>query len=80
MDVKSLTLEQKIGQMLMFAFHGTEYNEQISAFLSEFHLGGVVYFYRNIKGIVQAADLNGKIQSEAKIPLFIGIDQEGGRC
>lgn len=78
MDVKSLTLEQKIGQMLMFAFHGTEYNEQISAFLSEFHLGGVVYFYRNIKGIVQAADLNGKIQSEAKIPLFIGIDQEGG--
>lgn len=78
MDVNSLTLEQKIGQMLLFAFHGTEYNEQLDAFVKELRTGGIVYFYRNIKDVAQVADLNRKIQKAAEIPFFIGIDQEGG--
>jgi len=76
--IEDLTLQEKVGQMLLFAFHGTEYNEQISAFIAEFNLGGIVYFYRNIKNIAQVAALNQRIQNEAKIPLFIGLDQEGG--
>ena len=78
-DVNSLTLEQKIGQMLLFAFHGTEYNEQLDAFVKELRPGGIVYFYRNIKDVAQVADLNRKIQKAAEIPFFIGIDQEGDR-
>lgn len=78
MTISKMTLREKIGQMLCFAFHNTEYDEQIAAFIHEFQLGGVIYFARNILNIEQVASLNQKMQSESKIPLFIGLDQEGG--
>lgn len=78
MTISKMTLREKIGQMLCFAFHNTEYDEQIDAFIHEFQLGGVIYFARNIKNIEQVVALNRKMQSESKIPLFIGLDQEGG--
>ena len=33
-----LTLEEKVGQMLMFAFHGTTFNEQLKTQLENFML------------------------------------------
>lgn len=78
MNAVELTLEQKVGQMLMFAFHGTEYNEQLEAFIKDFNLGGVVLFARNILSPSQVANLNKNIQANANIPLFISLDQEGG--
>ncbi|HBP25384.1 MAG TPA: beta-N-acetylhexosaminidase [Acholeplasmatales bacterium] len=78
MTISKMTLREKIGQMLCFAFHNPEYDEQIATFIHEFQLGGVIYFQRNIKNIEQVAALNLKMQSESKIPLFIGLDQEGG--
>ena len=44
MKIDNLTLEEKVGQMLMFAFNGTTYNKQIDTFINEFKLGGVIYF------------------------------------
>ena len=29
LNIKDLTLEEKVGQLLMFAFHGTEFNDQL---------------------------------------------------
>ena len=78
MKIDQLTLEQKVGQMLMFAFHGTEYNEQLETFIKEFNLGGVVLFARNIMSPLQVANLNQRIQADTNIPLFISLDQEGG--
>ena len=78
MKPAEMSLEKKIGQMLAFAYHGTEFNDQLASFISEFHLGGIVYFRRNIKDIYQVATLNQRLQKETAIPLFIGLDQEGG--
>ena len=78
MYINDLTLKEKIGQMLMFAFHGTTYNDQLDTFIKELNLGGVIHFARNITNVEQVATLNSKIQENTKTPLFIGLDQEGG--
>jgi len=78
MKIDNLTLEEKVGQMLMFAFNGTTYNKQIDTFINEFKLGGVIYFKKNIENIHQTAFLNKQISDKVSIPLFKAIDQEGG--
>ena len=77
-ELENLTLEEKVGQMLCFAFHGTEYNEQLEKQIKELHVGGVILFARNITSNDQVKKLNDDIQKNAQIPLFIGTDQEGG--
>ncbi len=77
-SLKELTLEEKIGQMLCFAFHGTEYNEQLKTLIEKHHVGSIICFAHNISTIEQISTLNYKMQAQSKIPLFIGLDQEGG--
>lgn len=42
-------------------------------------LGGVIFFTKDISSKEQFITLISKIKSSAKIPLFLSIDQEGGR-
>lgn len=77
-NLEDLTLEEKVGQMLMFAFHGTEINEQLKTQIDKYHIGGVIHFARNIINPIQVTQLNKDIINYAKIPPFIGVDQEGG--
>lgn len=76
--MNKLTIDEKIGQMLCFAFHGDSYNDQVKELVENIKVGGVIYFARNVKDNNQILLLNQLIQNSAKIPLFIGIDQEGG--
>ncbi|MDD3107023.1 MAG: beta-N-acetylhexosaminidase [Bacilli bacterium] len=78
MDISQLSKRQLIAQMLCFAFLGTDYDDQLETFVHDFELGGIIYFARNIKNPKQASMLNARLQKESNIPLFIGIDQEGG--
>ncbi len=79
MNINNMTIEEKVGQMLMFAFHGTEYSEQLNTQITKLNVGGAIYFARNVDDDIEKVKrLNEKIQSNAKFPLFIGVDQEGG--
>lgn len=80
MNIKDLTLEEKVGQMLMFAFHGYDYSEQIETQLKELHTGGVILFAKNIDSdnLDVTRRLNKEIWKNSKYPPFIGLDQEGG--
>ncbi|MFA6627811.1 MAG: glycoside hydrolase family 3 protein [Bacilli bacterium] len=78
MNINQLSIEEKIGQMLCFAFHGTEYNHQLKTLIEDYHIGNVVEFARNITSIDQVKKLNEDIQTYAKHPIFISLDQEGG--
>ena len=90
---RSMTLEQKIGQMLMPAFqtwsdqHGAGYvtklPEGLADAIREFGFGGVALFSENAAGTAAAVSLTSDMQaaaisSEAGIPLLIAADQEGG--
>ncbi|WP_019639131.1 beta-N-acetylhexosaminidase [Paenibacillus fonticola] len=82
MELSNLTLEQKIGQMFICGFPGTAADEGIKALIAEHHLGGVIYFRRNIDSVEQLSRLSRELQqlprSTPEIPLFISMDQEGG--
>lgn len=75
------TLEEKIGQMFMCGFDGTEPTEGIRELIRQQRIGGIIYFRRNIATPAQVAELSRALQeerSEGSPPLFIAIDQEGG--
>lgn len=86
-----VTLRDKIGQMLLIGFRGCEIKESdpIARDLAERNLGGVVLFdqemadtslpVRNIKSPGQVRALTASLHKLARTPLWISIDQEGGR-
>lgn len=77
--IKNMTVEEKIGQMLMPVIDGTKATPQLEKMIKDYHLGGVILFSENIQSIEQIVKLTNDIQSlSLQIPLFISTDQEGG--
>ncbi|MDQ0659070.1 beta-N-acetylhexosaminidase [Paenibacillus sp. W2I17] len=80
--LKQMTLREKIGQMLLCGFHGTEAAGDVEPFLRKYPIGGVIYFARNVESPEQVEQLSSGLQQIAKssgnVPLWISIDQEGG--
>ncbi|MFY9269428.1 MAG: glycoside hydrolase family 3 N-terminal domain-containing protein, partial [Candidatus Manganitrophaceae bacterium] len=75
-----MKLSQKIGQLLMVGFDGTTPSKTIQELIAKDRIGGVILFSRNIKDPLQCAKLTESLQKlSTDAPLFIGIDQEGGR-
>ncbi len=74
----TLTLEEKIGQMLVVGFHGHEPPRHILDWLREGRIGGVILFARNIETPQQVADLTDQLHRAARRPMLVAIDQEGG--
>ncbi len=73
-------LAQKIGQLLMVGFDGTSPTKEVECAIRKHHVGGVILFSRNIEHPLQLAKLTSSLQALSKQgPLFMGIDQEGGR-
>ncbi|PTM59971.1 beta-N-acetylhexosaminidase [Desmospora activa] len=87
--IQEMSLEEKVGQMFMVGFQNgnqpaLEMNEQAQALIQDYHVGGMVLFDRNVDSPEQVAELNNTLQSTAEngstgVPLFISIDQEGGK-
>ena len=76
--VSTMTLEEKIGQMLIIGLSGTELDARTKEMIEEYGVGGFNLLGRNIENRVQSKKLISDMQSIAKIPLFIATDQEGG--
>jgi len=80
--IRNKSLEELVGQLFMVGFEGTRFNTDLSYFLKKCHVGGVIYFKRNVQDPWQLAELTRTLQEKAmeisSIPLFISIDQEGG--
>jgi beta-N-acetylhexosaminidase len=81
MDLGEMSIEEKIGQMLMVGFEGTS-TDEVRELIEKYHVGGVILFARNLLDASQIINLCNELQELAirsKHPLlFISIDQEGG--
>ena len=76
--LKQMSLEEKVGQLLLFGFNGLEMDKNTKDLINSKHIGGVLLLGKNISNASQLTNLNSQLQSQAKIPLLISIDQEGG--
>jgi len=85
-----VSLDVKIGQMIMVGFRGLDVNDNspIVRDIFDRHIGGVILFdydvpanipIRNIESPAQLKRLTAKLQAASPIPLLIAIDQEGGK-
>jgi beta-N-acetylhexosaminidase len=79
-----LSLEQKIGQRLLFGVPGTKVGERVRRLLREGGLGGVLINKQNITGREQLSRFTSEMQELARqnqpsIGLLVAVDQEGGR-
>lgn len=80
LELSELTF--KIAQLFMTGMAGPELDDGTRR-LVEIGVGGIILFSRNIKDPEQVACLSNKLQNMALkrhgTPLFVAIDQEGGR-
>lgn len=79
-SVAQLSLEEKVGQLLMVHFHGEEANEEARRFIQELHVGGIIYYNwgNGLHRPLQVARLSQGLQRMAQVPLLLAVDQEGG--
>ena len=79
--VDQLSLDEKVGQMFVYAAHGTFMNEesvswqQLRRQVVENKVGGIIWFVSNV---YETAFLTRKLQNEARIPLLVSADLEAG--
>lgn len=81
-------LSAMIGQMLMFGMRGQHLADdpEIAKMLTEGKAGGIILFYThgnivpyNLADRNQITSLINELNTASRYPLFIGIDQEGGK-
>lgn len=79
---EKLSLEQRIGQLLMVGFDGKEVTPEVRAMMEQVRPGGVLLLGRNIEDAAQLKILIQELQEislqESGMLLFVAVDQEGG--
>ena len=73
-------IRREIGQLLIGSFPGTTISAELRSLGREFSLGGVILFARNVEEPAQIADLSQHAQAlSSDCPVWVSVDQEGGR-
>lgn len=77
--IDNMTLEEKIGQMLVIDFNVTEVNDKFKTMFESVKPGGVILMGNNYSTFEGTKKLISDIKSLSSIPLIVSTDQEGGR-
>ena len=73
-------LRRHVGRLAIGGFGGHSVPDDLRALVAEFDLGGVIYFARNVAEPRQLSELSREVAALARDwPLWISVDQEGGR-
>jgi len=76
--LQTLTLEEKVGQLLVASYTNTSAANNA---IQNYHVGGVLFFEDAFTGktMAQVQSMTGGLQANAKVPLMMAVDEEGGR-
>ena len=79
--LSQLTIEEKIGQLLMIRlpWNAKEVGPKVRELLKDVPVGGIALFRDNMENATQIQKFTNDLQALARLPLFIAIDEEGGR-
>lgn len=88
--LKNMTHEEKVGQIFMVNleqidnrkggfYEFRKATETMKSNIAKYHVGGVILFSRNIAKRKQTINLTSGLLHADRTPLFIAVDEEGGR-
>ena len=73
-------IRRQIGQLAIAGFAGEAIPADLRSLAREFDLGGIILFARNVVAPEQVAEIARDAQAMAhELPLWVSVDQEGGR-
>ncbi len=73
-------LRKHVGQIAIAGFAGDSIPADLRLLAREFDLGGVILFARNVVAPEQVADIAREVRElTQELPLWVSVDQEGGR-
>jgi beta-N-acetylhexosaminidase len=73
-------IRRQIGQLAIAGFAGETIPPELRSLAREFDLGGIILFARNVATPEQVAEIAREAQTLAQeLPLWVSVDQEGGR-
>lgn len=76
--VDHMSLDEKLGQLIMLEFNETSYSDNLDYAINTLHVGGVIMYDIQINTFNQTKGDIAHMQARSQIPLFISVDQEGG--
>ena len=81
-NIDKLTIQEKIGQMMIVGIDKNYITKRTKRLILDYKIGGVILYKKNFSSYDELINIIRelkKLNSVNKIPLFISIDQEGGR-
>ncbi|MEW9122766.1 MAG: beta-N-acetylhexosaminidase [Thermotaleaceae bacterium] len=80
-QLAALSLEEKLGQLMIWGFEESVSSERIQGLIQEYKVGGFILFQRNYQDAASMLQLTTQLYQwnrDNPLPLFISIDEEGG--
>lgn len=80
--IKDLSINEKIGQMIIVRMNGNKIDKKLKTLIKKYKISGVILYkknFQNYEEMIKIISELKKLNSKNKAPLFIAIDQEGGR-
>ncbi|WP_256975154.1 beta-N-acetylhexosaminidase [Paenibacillus amylolyticus] len=81
-QLSSLTLEEKIGQMILAGVQGTTLDDQAKQMITNQKVGGIIFYANNVSTLEGTAKFVQSIKEANQsnpVPIFMSVDQEGGK-
>ena len=81
-EIGKMSIDEKIGQMIVVGIEGYDLNDNTKSLIEKSKVGGVILFSNNVQDTNQLLNLLNSLKSvnlQNKIPLFLSVDEEGGR-
>lgn len=81
-QLSSLTLEEKIGQMILAGVQGTTLDDQAKQMIADQKVGGIIFYANNVTTLEGTAKFVQSIKETNQsnpVPIFMSVDQEGGK-
>lgn len=76
--LKTMTLEEKIGQLFMIAAYSNkteDYENELEQQIRKYNIGGIIFFQGDP---VRQVNLTNRLQKASRYPLMVGMDAEHG--
>jgi beta-N-acetylhexosaminidase len=80
--LQQLTLEEKVGQMILAGVQGTALDEQAKQMIADQKIGGIIFYASNVTTLQGTAAFVQSIKQtngHNPVPILMSVDQEGGK-